>query len=114
MAELNTEAGDGFAPSAEKTKNFSTYEAAAKAACAHGESSKVKVDRSKLRFYCRRPCGQAFAARLEKTASMSKNARYALYLDYLKALENLEADTLWDWWRTGKKTTSLQEGSGTG
>ena len=45
------------------------------------------------------------AAVLTKTVPMSEQDRETLFLDYLKALENLSADTIWDWWKTGKKPT---------
>ncbi|PCH42823.1 hypothetical protein WOLCODRAFT_152878 [Wolfiporia cocos MD-104 SS10] len=46
---------------------------------------------------------QKLAASLEKTVKMSPEDRTTLYVQYLKALENLSADTIWDWWRTGHK-----------
>ena len=45
------------------------------------------------------------AAELKKTVSMPKDDRETLFLDYLNALKNLSADTIWDWWRTGRKPT---------
>ncbi|KAI0746929.1 hypothetical protein C8Q80DRAFT_807338 [Daedaleopsis nitida] len=136
-------------PQGETVQDYSSYEDAAKAACAWVETGAVKVDRSKLQIYISkagpmkgrvvgvgllRPSGivediiridndntgkgihfnaknlsstsAKFAGRLQKTVTMGTPAeRNALYLEYLGALENLQADTLWDWWRTGRKPT---------
>lgn len=40
---------------------------------------------------------------------MKENERLSLFYDYLQALENLSAETIWDWWRTGKKPTHVAE-----
>ncbi|PCH42828.1 hypothetical protein WOLCODRAFT_164043 [Wolfiporia cocos MD-104 SS10] len=52
---------------------------------------------------------QKLAAVLQKTVSMSAKDRDVLYGQYLKALENLSADTIWDWWRTGHKPTHVED-----
>ena len=43
------------------------------------------------------------AAVISKTVAMKPADRTTLFEQYLKALENLEADTIWTWWKTGKK-----------
>ena len=46
---------------------------------------------------------------ITNTVGMQPADRTTLFLQYLKALENLEADTIWTWWKTGKKPTSRGE-----
>lgn len=45
------------------------------------------------------------AASIENTIKMKEKERTALYEQYLHALENISADTIWEWWKTGVKPT---------
>ncbi|TFY83629.1 hypothetical protein EWM64_g386 [Hericium alpestre] len=51
---------------------------------------------------------QKLAACIQPTISMAAGTRMNLYRDYLKAIENLSADTIWDWWRTGTKPMTIE------
>ena len=42
---------------------------------------------------------------IQPTVAMTPAKRKELFEQYLKALENLAPDTIWDWWMTGKKPT---------
>lgn len=48
---------------------------------------------------------EKLAASIQKTISMKPADRTALYEQYLNALNNIQADTIWVWWKTGAKPT---------
>ena len=46
-----------------------------------------------------------FAGVIKRTVDMKPEDRKTLFEQYLHALENIDADTIWVWWKTGKKPT---------